>query len=168
MAASVQIDETNGSGSGTVTGNIANSNMGSTDAANLNPATYPITPGSNTYEKYQQVHLTALNGSTQIQNLKIWRTGSLGGAAVHVTNARMSGYVATTSYTQPVNSTSTVATQTMPTSTPGSANLGIAGSLAGILSAPGFSDYLVHQIQSNASDVSGSTTTQNYQYDEVA
>jgi hypothetical protein len=142
--------------------------MGSTDAANLNPATFPITPGLNTYEKYQQIHLTALNGSTQIQNLKIWRTGSLGGAAVHVTNARTSGYVATVSYTQPVNTTSSVATQTMPTSTPGSANLGIAGSLAGILSAPGFSDYLCMQIQSNASDTAGSTTTQNYQFDEVA
>jgi hypothetical protein len=142
--------------------------MGSTDAANLNPATFPISPGSNTYEKYQQIHLTALNGSTQIQNLKVWRTGSLGGAAVHVTNARTAGYVPTTSYTQPVNTTSSVATQTMPTTTPGSANMGIAGSLAGILSAPGFSDFICHQIQSNASDTSGSTTTMNFQYDEIA
>jgi hypothetical protein len=168
MAASVQIDETNGSGAGTVTGNISNTNMGSTDAPNLNPATFPITPGTNTFEKYQQFHLTALNGSTQIQNLRVWRTGSLGGSAVHVTNARSSGYVATTSYTQPIATTSTAATQTMPTSQPGSANLGIAGSLGGALSSPGFSDYLIHQIQSNSGDTSGSTTTQNYMYDEVA
>lgn len=168
MPATVQIDETNGSGSGTVTTNISNSNMGSTDAANMSPASFPVVPGNNTYEKYQQFDLTNLNGSTQIQNLRVWRTGALGGSATHVTNARTSSYVATTSYTQPVSTTSSVATQTMPTSQPGSANLGIGGSLTGALTAPGKSDYLVHQIQTNSGDTAGSSTTMNYMYDEIA
>jgi hypothetical protein len=56
----------------------------------------------------------------------------------------------------------------MPTSAPGAANLGIAGSLAGALTAAGFSDYLYHQIQTNAADNAGSTSTMNYQYDEIA
>jgi len=56
----------------------------------------------------------------------------------------------------------------MPTSEPASANLGIGGALAGALTAAGESDYLVHQIQTDAGDVAGSTSTMNYQYDETA
>lgn len=165
MTATVQIDESNGAGE-TQTTNISNTNMGSTDAANLDPVAYPVTPGNNTYEKYQRFHVTAMGGSSDISALKVWRTGSLGGAAVHVTNARTSSY-AQKSYATPVATTSTQATQTMPTSLPAT-NLGIAGSLSGSLTATGYSDYLVHQIQTNAADTAGSTTTLNYQYDETA
>lgn len=168
MAATVTIDETNGASTGTVTANITNSNMGNTDAVNMVAANFPVTPGSPTFEKAQQFHMTALGGSTQIQNLQVWRTGALGGSAVHVTNARTATYTAKTTYTQPVSTSSTIATQTMPTSAPGAANLGIAGSLTGVLSAAGFSDYLYHQIQTNAADTAGSTSTMNYQYDEIA
>lgn len=167
MAASVQINESNGSGQ-TITANISNTNMGSTDAANLDPVANPVVPGQNTYEKWQRIYLAALNGSSAIENLKIWRTGALGGSAVHKTNAVTSSYTAAT-YATPTASVSTVATNTMPTSAPASANLGINGSLTGsITTTTGYSDYLVHQIQSNASDTAGSTSTINYQYDEVA
>ena len=167
MAATVTIDETNGAGA-TVTANISNSNMGSTDAANLDPVANPVSPGNNTYEKWQRFDLTALGGSSAIENLKVWRTGALGGSAVHVTNASTTSYGGAATYATPVATTSTVATQTMPTSTPASANLGIGGSLTGTLTAVGYSDYLVHQIQTNAADTAGSTSTMNYQYDEVA
>jgi hypothetical protein len=167
MSATVQIDESNGS-SEAVTANISNSNMGSVDSPNLDPVANPVTPGNNTFEKYQRFHVTALGGSSKIDNLQVWRTGSLGGAAVHKTNARTTSYVATTSYTQAKSTTSTVATQAMPTSSPGAANLGIGGSLTGSLTAAGYSDYLVHQIQTNAADTAGSTSTMNYQYDETA
>ena len=43
-----------------------------------------------------------------------------------------------------------------------------AGALAGELTAIGYSDYLIHQIQSDAADVAGSTSTLHLQYDEVA
>jgi hypothetical protein len=168
MAATVTIDETNGAAPGTVTGNITNSNMGNVDAANLNPVTYPVSAGANTFEKWQRFDLTSLGGSSAIENLKVWRTGALGGSAVHLTNARTSAYAGAQAYVQPVSTVSTIATQTMPTSAPTSANLGIAGSLTAQLTAVGYSDYLVHQIQTNASDVAGSTSTLNYQYDEVA
>lgn len=168
MAATVEIDERNGASTGTLSHNITNTNMGNTDAINLDPVANPITPGNNTYEKYQQVHVTAMGGSSQIDTLKVWRTGALGGAAVHLTNCRTSAYAGAATYAQPVTSVSSVATQTMPTSTPGSANLGIAGSLAGTLTATGSSDYAVHQIQTNASDTAGSTSTLNFQYNEVA
>lgn len=169
MAATVEIDEQNGSsGSPTLTHGITNTNMGSTDAVNLDPVANPVTPGNNTYEKWQKVHVTAMGGSSKIDNLKIWRTSALGGAATHVTNARTASYGGAATYATPIATSSTVATQTMPTSAPGTANLGIGGSLTGNLTATGSSDYLVHQIQTNAADTAGSTSTMNYQYDETA
>jgi len=158
---------------GEFTHNITNSNMGSTDAVNLDPVAYPVVPGDNTYEKYQKVHVTAIGGSSKIDNLKVWRTGSLGGSAVHLTNARLADYVRM-AYIAPVATDSTPADQAMPTSVPATANLGINGSLTGSILAAGFdankafSDFLVHQIQSDAGDVAGSTSTMNYQYDETA
>lgn len=168
MAATVEIDEFNGASAGTATHNITNSNMGSTDAANLDPVANPVTPGQNTYEKWQKIHVTAMGGSSKIDNLKVWRTGALGGAATHVTNARTASYGGAATAATPVATASTVATQAMPTSAPGSANLGIGGVLTGSLTATGSSDFLVHQIQTNAADTAGSTSTMNYQYDETA
>lgn len=168
MAATVEIDERNGTTAGTLTHNITNTNMGSTDAVNLDPVANPVTPGNNTFEKWQVIHVTAMGGSSKIDNLKVWRTGSLGGSATHLTNARTSSYGGAATLATPTASTSSVATQTMPTSAPGSANLGIGGSLTGSLTATGSSDPLVHQIQTNAADVAGSTSTMNYQYDETA
>lgn len=167
MSLTVQIDEANGAGE-TVTANISNSNMGSVDAVNLDPVANPVTPGANTFEKWQKMHVTAMGGSSAFLNLKIWRTTALGGAATHKTNARTSSYGGAPTYATPTASSSSVATQTMPTSAPGSANLGIGGSLSGSLTATGSSDYLVHQIQTNAADTAGATTTMHYQYDEVA
>lgn len=167
MAATVSILEANGAGQ-TLTHGISNSNMGSVDAVNLDPVANPVTPGNNTFEKWQKVEVTAMGGSSQINNLKTWRTGALGGSATHLTNARTTSYGGAASYATPTASSSSFATQTMPTSVPGTANLGIAGSLAGALTTTGTSDYLVHQIQTNAGDVAGSTSTMNYQYDETA
>ena len=142
--------------------------MGDSDAVNLNPVTYPVTPGENTYEKYQKIEITAMGGSSAIDNLKIWRTSALGGAAIHETNAREAAYGGAETFVTPTKGTSTVATETMPTSEPSGANLGIGGSLTGSLTAAGSSDYLVHQIQTNVADVAGSTSTMNFQYDETA
>lgn len=167
MAASVQINEYNGAGE-TATANISNSNMGSSDAPNLVAADYPVVPGDNTYEKWQKVVVTVMGGSSKINNLKVWRTTALGGSAVHKTNARTTSYGGAEAYATPVATDSTVADQTMPTSEPASANLGIGGALAGELTGAGSSDYLVHQIQTDAGDVAGASTTMHYQYDEVA
>jgi hypothetical protein len=167
MAATVQINEFN-TVSETKTASITNSNMGSTDAVNLTAASYPIVPGENSYEKWQKIEVTNMGGSSAIKNLKVWRTGALGGSATHVTNARTSAYGGAETFATPVATSSTVADQAMPTSEPGTANLGIGGSLTGELTATGASDYLVHQIQTDAGDTAGSSTTMNYQYDEIA
>lgn len=166
FAATVEISETN-TVSVTVTDGITKTDMGTSDSANLDPVANPVTAGNNTYEKYQRVHVSAMGGSSKIDNLQVWRTSALGGAAVHKTNARTTSYGGAASYATPVTTTSSY-TQTMPTSDPAAANLGIAGSLSGSLTTTGYSDYLVHQIQTNASDTAGSTSTMNYQYDETA
>lgn len=167
MAATVEICESNGAGE-TITHNITDTDMGATDAANLDPVANPITPGNRSYIKYQRFHVTAMGGSSAIDNLKVWRTGSLGGSATHVTNARTSSYAGALTYATPVATAVTNVDQTMPTSEPGSANLGIGGSLTGQLTATGYSDYLGHQIVTNGADTAGSTSTMNYQYDETA
>lgn len=167
MSATVTIDETNGVAPGTVTANVTNVNMGSVDAPNLNPITNPISQGANTFEKWQRFDVSNLGGSSAIENLKIWRTGALGGAAVHLTNAETSGYGGATAYAQPVSTASIAAVNAMPTSAPATANIGISGSLSGQLTTTGYSDYVIHQIQSNIADTAGSTTTLNFQYDEI-
>lgn len=168
MAATVEIDEGNGASAGTLTHSITNTNMGSVDAINLDPVANPVAPGANTFEKWQKIHVTAMGGSSKIDNLKIWRTSALGGAATHVTNARTATYGGAAAGATPISTASTLATQAMPTAVPGSANLGIAGALTGSLLATGSSDFLIHQIQTNAADTAGSTSTMNYQYDETA
>lgn len=167
MAALVQIDESNGAGEVQAT-NIANSNMGNLDDAELDPVANPITPGENSYEKWQRIHVTDMNGSSEISNIKVWRTGALGGAALHKTNAKLSAYAGAPTYAEPVKTASSIAINTMPTAQPATANIGIGGSLAGALTDAGYTDYIVHQIQTNAADVEGSTSVMNYQYDEIA
>ena len=173
MSATVSVSESNGT-TPTITASITNTNMGNTDAVNLVAATYPITPGNNSYEKWQRFNLTNLGGSTQIQNLKVWVSAGLGTGCTHKTNARTSGYEGAQTF-DTVNgplatdrSATYKYTQTMPTSTPGTANLGIAGTLAGALTTTGYSDYLVSQIQTTGSAVAGTTVTMSYSYDEIA
>lgn len=172
-AATVEICESNGT-TPTITHNIANSNMGSTEAADLDPVAYPIVPGDNSFEKWQRVHVTNMGTSSKIDNLKIWRTTALGANASHKTNAREASYDGAQTF-DTVNgplatdrSATYDYTQTMPTSVPTGANLGIGGSLSGSLVAAGYSDYLVHQIQTTGSATAGATMTMNYQYDETA
>lgn len=167
MAATVEICESNGAGE-TVTHNITNSNLGSTDAANLVALTYPITAGNRSYGKYQRFHVTAMGGSSTVGTLKVWRTTALGGSATHVTNARLTSYAGAETYATPTASAITHADQAMPTSEPATANLGIGGSLTTDLSDVGYSDYLIHQIITDAGDTAGASTTMNFKYVEVA
>ena len=169
MAAIVEIDEENGKvSSPALTHNISNSNMGSVDAANLNPIASPIAPGNNSFEKWQLLHVIDMGTSSSINNLRVWRSGNLGVNAIHLTNASSSAYRGEAKYRTPTDSTSPFAIFPMPTSSPGSANLGIAGSLSGSLTENGSSDFLVYQIQTTRAALAGSTTVMNYSYDETA
>ena len=169
MAATVEIDEENGKDSSpALTHNIGNSNMGSADVANLNPITNPIAPGANSFEKWQMLHVVDIGTSSKIENIRVWRSGSLGANAIHLTNASNSAYRGEAKYRTPTDDTSPYAIFPMPTSIPSSANLGIGGSFTGSLATNGSSDFLVHQIQTTEGALAGSTTVMNYSYDETA
>lgn len=164
MAATVQINERNGVIPGTETSGVTNLNMGSSDIPNLNTSTYPITAmaGGASYEKYFRLYVSNLGGSSSVSNIRIWLssigTGFETGEAMK-TNLVTSGYTAAV-YAQPVNTTSTAATQTMPTTQPSSANIGIGGSLAGSVTvAPAYSDYVILQEQVTASTPAGAVQT---------
>lgn len=170
MAATVEICESNGAGE-TITHNISHTNMGSTDAANLTAVSYPITPGTRSYIKYQRLHVTNMGGASSVKNIKVWRPGTLSGSDTHVTNARTSSYTQLT-YATPVNTAVTGVDQNMPTTEPGSANLGIGGSLSGELTAVGYSDYLGHQLVVDSATTAGASLTGsnglNFKWTEVA
>lgn len=150
----------------TKTANITNSNFGSTDAVNLVAATYPITAGTNSYEKYQKIEVTNMGGSSKVKDLKVWYTGTLSGSDTLKTNARTTSYAGAATFATPVATASSY-TQTMPTAAPAN-NLGIGGALTGELTAAGLSDYLVMQLGVNAATTAGATLTMNYRYTEVA
>ncbi len=159
MSATIEISETNTS-AGTVTDGVSNLNMGSTDAPNLDPSTYVIASPGNSYEKWERVHITSLGGATQVDNIRIYLSdvgsGFVQGESM-VTNLVTSGYIAA-SYPAggPVETASTVATRSMPTTMPSSSNIGIGGSLAGAFTAvPAYSDYFVLQEQIQANVPSG-------------
>jgi len=126
--ATVRINEYNGAGE-TQTLNITNSNMGSVDAVNLDATANPIVAGENSFEKYQKIELVSLDGSSEINNLKVWRDGALGANATHLTNARETSYGGAEVYAQPVATASTKATQTMPSAEPTGANQTCATSM---------------------------------------
>jgi hypothetical protein len=174
MAATVTIAERNGATPGTETPSVTNLNMGSSDAPNLDPATYPITAAANghAYEKWIRMRVSDLGGSTKIDNLKVWLS-SLGGgwktSEGMSCNLRTSGWVNSAYPSAPVATDSSIATQAMPEAMPGGPNLGIGGSLAGsITSVPGYSDYCVLQLDVGASTPAGNVNqkTITFQYDE--
>ena len=168
MAASVEISESN-TVSETVTDGVVNLAFSpSTDGPNLFPLTsHTITGGNNSYEKWVRVHLIDKGGSTKIENLRVWMTGVWDADDDLKTNARTSGY-SSASFATPTTTTSTVATQTMPTTEPATANLGIGGSLSGTLTTNDtYSDYLVIQVQTDAtSDDTFYNLVLHMRYDE--
>jgi hypothetical protein len=119
--------------------------------------------------------VTAMGGSSKVKTLKVWRPGTLGTGATHKTNARESSYAGAETYNDPTKTDRSATyhySQTIPTSEPSGANIGIGGSLTGEITVVGKSDYIVHQIQLDGTAVAGVTLTganaMQYKYTEVA
>jgi len=154
MAATVEVKESNDS-SGEVLTTATKSDYGSSDAANLTPASFPLSPSTNSYEKEQRIHVTAMGGSAAVSRLKFW--GSPPGNATGLTH-KFNGHTTQgtydsskrTAYSAPVTTTGNVP-NTVPTSEPATANIGIGGSLTGQLTGAGYGDYILHQVQVGAS-----------------
>jgi len=175
MSATVYIEETNGaSGSEVNSVDPDNLNMGSVDATELVPSSYPITAKADghAYEKWLRLFVSNMGGSSQVDNVKMWLSDLGGGWKTGEgmsCNLVTGGYTPISAYATPVDTDSTVATQAMPESEPGSANIGIGGSLSGsITSAPSHSDWVVLQLDVTASTPAGSlnTKTITIQWDE--
>jgi hypothetical protein len=178
MAATVEYCESNGA-TETVTHNLpalpttGGTDMGSVDQALLSPQTNRILAGANSYEKWQRVHVTALGGSAAVRTIKVWLTGTPSANTTHHYNgsANQPAYDGAnhkqTVYAQPAT-TATRTPEASPTSEPAQANIGIGGSLTGTLSAPGYSDYILHQIRTTAAATAGATLTWWVAYEEVA
>lgn len=171
-AATVIIAESNGAGESVTT--VTGTHMGNSDTPNMNSVDYPITPGLNSFEKWQRFSVTANPSGNIIRNLKVWCSAVLTGSDVHKTNAREAAYDGAQTYAQPSATDRSATydyTQTMPVVEPSgelTGNLGIGGSLSGTITSTGYSDYMIMQIQTNVATTSGKTVTMYYQYDEVA
>ena len=167
MAATCVIDEYNGAGE-TEEDNITNINYGSIDAPNLNVSGNEITAGQNSFEKWNKMAFTGTFNT--VDNLKIWKnTGDYKTGETIDTNAREASYGGAETYVQPTQTTSTVATETMPVTEPSGPNLGIGGSLGGQLTGAGDSDYLVTQLKTTGATPAGNLLQKQftYQWDET-
>ena len=164
MVATVDISEAN-LATESVTDNITNCNYGNDDSPDLVTATYPITAGQNSYEKYWKVYWS--QSFNQIDNLQVWVAPDVDSELDLVSNLTTSGYVNKV-YATPLTSSCASCTYQVPTADPTQANLGIGGSLAGTTNDTGYSDYMVSQLQSVATATPGdmSTVTYTFQYDE--
>lgn len=166
MAATFQWAGTYGTGAGTTTdlgvsGNLFNFKTYNNLTSPADYTSYPITAGNNSFDVWLRGHFTGT--FNQIQNLKFWKSaGNLGtGEAL-----KFIGHV--TAFDDPVTADSSYATANVPTSSPGSANVSIGGNLAGNLAAPGYSDYVVMQLQTTTAAEAGDTETFTFTltYDE--
>jgi hypothetical protein len=144
-----------------VSGNLFNFKTSNSLATPGDYTSYPITAGNNSYEVWLKGHFTGT--FNQIQNLKFWKSsGNLG------TGETLDFIGHVTAYDDPVTTASPYATGAIPTSSPGSANVSIGGSLGGNLSAAGFSDFIVLQLQTTTAAEAGDTETFTFTltYDE--
>ena len=150
-----QINEYNTS-SATETAAVSSFHFLSADVANGDPGTYPILlptsdDGSYTYsyEKWWKLVFTDLQGYSSVSDVKVYVSTDAPGDDKIFTSARTSGYGPPT-FAAPINTVSSVANQTPSSSSPGSANIGIAGSLSGTitnLSVNSKTDYVVFQLR---------------------
>jgi len=146
----------------TATATPTNLNLGSTLYANLAPSTYPITAGTYSYEKWVRALFTG--SFTRIENLQFWKSA---GAYVTGETIKWTGNYST--YAAPTTVVSTIATTAAPTADPGTANVGIGGSLSGSLVATGYSDYILLQASVTTAASAGAVNQKTFtlQYDEV-
>lgn len=161
MSATFAFSESNGSGE-TVTDGISNLNMGDVDSPNLSVSTYPVVAGNNGYEKNLRAKFSTGSGFTEISNMKFWKS-----AGDYVTGEALKADEVT-SYVQPVKTTSTRATDAIPTAV-GSAITVHSAAGGATITSPGYTRYLCLQLQTTGSTPSGSLNqkTLTFQYDEV-
>lgn len=146
----------------TDTATPTNLNFGSTLAANLVPATYPITAGTYSYEKWVRANFSG--SFTRIDNIQFWKS-----AGAYVTGETIAWTGIQTTYVAPTTTASSYAGTAVPTADPATANVAIGGTLSGSLSAVGNSDFIIMQTSVTTAASAGAVNTKTFtlQYDEV-
>lgn len=146
-----------------VSGNLFNFKTSNSLASASDYTSYPITAGENSYEVWLKGHFTGT--FNKVQNAKFWKSsgGPDSGIAINANVPEI-----TTAFATPTTAASTEATASVPTASPGSANVSFGGSLAGDITAAGFSDYIVMQMQTTTAAAAGDTSTYTFTltYDE--
>lgn len=147
-----------------------NVNLGSTNAADLAPSTYPITAGTYSYSKWIKGNWSGT--FTRVENLQFWMSSSGTGYVTGETlwcSATTASYNGTGTFATPTTNADGQADNAMPTADPTAANVGIGGSLTGSLEAVGSSDFIVIQASVTSAASAGATQTKQFrlQYDEV-
>ena len=120
----------------------------------------PITAGNSSMEVYLRAKFTGT--FNKIDNLQFWQSTAFSPATGLQVTFKGDG----ASYTTP--STTDNGNPSVATSDPGTANVSIGGALTGSLSASGYSDYIVLQLDTTASAAAGDTSLATFtlQYDE--
>lgn len=136
------------------------------DATAGNYSSNPITASDTadqgrSYEVFLRAHFTGTFNT--IDNLQFWRSTDFSPA----TGLTIYWDGDTVVYATPVKIDSIIATATVPTADPGTANVTIGSSLAGSLTGVGYSDYICLQLDVATTAASGDTSLAAYtiQYD---
>ncbi len=170
MAAIIELDEVNGAGL-VLRHGILHTAFGSIDAYELDEVANSLALNSNSYEKWQQVHVPDLMGSAAVKTIRYWSgTPRPAGSAFvfngHLTQASYDTTKKTTAG-QPGTGIGNTPNH-VPAAAPTSANIGIGGVLVGSLTAPGSSDFIVAQIRLDGTVTQSAVPVVNYDVDDIA
>ena len=165
MAATFTWNQRYGSSPGTATdlgisGNLFNFKKAD-DATAANYSSNPINAGDHSYEVWLRGKFTGTFNS--IGNFQFWRSTNFSpstGLAI--------SWGQTSAYATPTSGDSTKATASVPTSDPGAANVGVGANPSGSLSASGFTNYIVLQLDTTTAAAAGDTSLATFtlNYDE--
>lgn len=123
--------------------------------------------GGNSYEVWVRGHWTGTFNT--ISALKFWMSVAFSPATGLTVKYACTATFATPTANDSNITTGQTNTTTIPTTPPGSNNIGIANSLSGSLSAAGYSDYIVLQLHAATTSIAGDTSLATFtiQYDET-
>lgn len=155
MAATFTWQERNGA-SGTTTnlgssGNLTNFKSVDT-AGTADYAANPITAGQNSMEKWLRGFWSGTFNI--IRDVRFWQSVAFSPA----TGLQVMWKGDQQIYLQPAAGTSSIATSSVPTSDPGTANVTIGGNLSGSLTTSGATDHIVLQLRTTTAAAAGDTS----------
>ncbi len=132
-------------------GNLANfknvDSIGTSDYAQ-----YPVPAGNNSFEIWLQGHFTGIFNS--ISNLQFWMSTAFSPNTGLVVMAATQQ----TTFQQPTNASSSIATSQVSTSAPGVPNVSVGGNVNSSLTTSGYTDYMVLQMQTTTAAPAGDTS----------